>query len=310
MSDNQFKYEVAFSFLQQDEPLVMQVNDLLQDRMMTFFYPERQREIAGTDGEEMFNKVFGGEARMVAVFYRKGWGETQWTRIEQTAIKNRGAEEGYDFAKFIPLDEPPEVPKWLPKTQIWIGLKRFGIEAAAAVLEARVQELGGQSHEETVEERAARLARAIAFDELRKKFQWEEGARASQAEFEALVARLETLAKSVVQAAKINFAVTRRGRSAYLTGLGRALGISWNMPYGNSLNDAHLDVVLFSHPPAGPSQFQFEQPRRVRSMRLVFDLLPSEVGGWILADAHRGSFSTEHLASFLMKFYMEHGRRE
>lgn len=82
------------------------------------------------------------------------------------------------------------------------------------------------------------------------------------------------------------------------------------MPFGNSLKDAHLDVVLFSHPPAGPGQFQFEKPERVDSMRLEFDLLPSEVGGWILNDQHRRTFSTNELASFLMKFYMEHGRRE
>lgn len=310
MADSQFKYDVAFSFLESDEPLARQINDLLSDRVKTFFYPERQRETAGTDGEKTFGKAFGEEARVVAVLYRKGWGETPWTRIEETAIRNRGHEHGYDFAKFIPLDEPPTVPKWLPKTQIWVGLKRYGLEAAAAVLEARVQELGGQSHEETVEERAARLARAIAFDDRRKKFRGDEGAHASHAEVEALIARLETLANSVVQAATIKIAVMRMGRSAYLIGLGRALGITWKMPYGNSLNDSHLDVVLFSHPPAGPGQMQFEKPQHVRSMRLVFDLLPSEVGGWILDDAHRKSFSTGDLASFLMKFYMEHGRHE
>ena len=74
-----YKYDVAFSFLQRDEPLALQLNDLLQDRVKTFIYPERQKELAGTDGEETFGKVFGEEARLAVVLYRSEWGETKWT---------------------------------------------------------------------------------------------------------------------------------------------------------------------------------------------------------------------------------------
>jgi len=129
-----FKYDVAFSFLQQDEPIATQLNDRLQDRVSTFLYSERQKEVAGTDGEETFGRAFREEARLVVVLYRAGWGETKWTRIEQSAIRARGFEHGYDFAKFIPLEQPAKLPAWLPPTQIYIGLKRFGIDGAAAVI--------------------------------------------------------------------------------------------------------------------------------------------------------------------------------
>ena len=33
-----FKYEVAFSFLKEDEVLALKINDLLQDRFSTFIY--------------------------------------------------------------------------------------------------------------------------------------------------------------------------------------------------------------------------------------------------------------------------------
>ncbi len=59
MNNNEFKYDVAFSFLQQDEPTATQINDLLQDRVSTFLYSRRQGEVAGTDGEKTFNQVFG-----------------------------------------------------------------------------------------------------------------------------------------------------------------------------------------------------------------------------------------------------------
>ena len=59
--------------------------------MSTFIYTKNQEEIAGKDGENTFNKVFGEEARVVVVLYRKGWGNTSWKRIEETAIKNNRA---------------------------------------------------------------------------------------------------------------------------------------------------------------------------------------------------------------------------
>jgi hypothetical protein len=139
MSDNsEYKYDVAFSFLAKDEALATELNDLLADRLRTFLYSKKQGEIAGTDGEETFNDVFRQEARMVVVLYRSNWGQTPGTRIEETAIRNRAYNEGYDFVKFVVLDESGSVPQWLPKTQIWIGLKRWGIPGAASVIEARV----------------------------------------------------------------------------------------------------------------------------------------------------------------------------
>ena len=163
MDERKYEYDVAFSFLAQDEPIAVQLNDLLQSRLRTFVYSGRQDEVAGTDGEKTFNAVFGEQSRLVVVLYRNGWGQTPWSRIEETAIRNRAYEEGYDFVKVIPLDEKATVPRWLPKTQLWLGLNRWGMAGAASVIDARVQELGGQSREETVQGRAARLARSVRF---------------------------------------------------------------------------------------------------------------------------------------------------
>jgi hypothetical protein len=74
MPELDFKYDVAFSFLQEDEGLATQINDRLQDRYRTFLYPKAQEQLAGTDGEMMFNAVFAKEARSVAVLLRDRWG--------------------------------------------------------------------------------------------------------------------------------------------------------------------------------------------------------------------------------------------
>src|SRR6267154_411121 len=249
MNSQEFKYDVAFSFLQQDEPLAMELNDRLQDRVKTFIYSEQQKEIAGKDGEEGFNKVFGEEARIVVVLYRAGWGESRWTRIEQTAIRNRGHEHGYRFAKFIPLDEPPTVPKWLPATQIWIGLKRHGLDGAAAVIEARVQDVGGTIHEETIEERAKRLERNIQFRDRREKFQWDRGVQAARIEVEKLKQPLESKAATVKKSSSIDLNVIQNWGTMYLIGLGRALGVHWKLDLRrcSETHDFNRDACRLSH---------------------------------------------------------------
>lgn len=116
--------DVAFSFNALDEGLATQLNDLLSDRMKTFIYSERQRDIAGKDGQEKFSDIYGKAARLVVVLFRPEWGETPWTRVEQGAIRQRAFDEGWDFTTFIPTVQKPTMPKWLPKTRwsrsLWI----------------------------------------------------------------------------------------------------------------------------------------------------------------------------------------------
>jgi len=143
MGKNEYNYDIAFSFLNQDEELALNLYDLVKDRLNCFIYTEQQKKLAGTDGEANFNSVFSKESRIVIILHRNEWGTTKWTRVEETAIRNRGFDNGYDFVLSIPLDNNPEPPSWLPKNRLWIGLKRWGIESAASVIEARVQEMGG-----------------------------------------------------------------------------------------------------------------------------------------------------------------------
>jgi hypothetical protein len=154
-----FLYDVAFSFLAQDEALATELENLLAPRVRTFLYSKQQEQLAGTDGEATFNAVFGKQSRVVVILYRSSRGETPWTRVEATAIRNRAHEQGYDFALFVPLDKPGRVPQWVPKNRLWIGLERWGTSSAAGVIEARIQEQGGEPREETLDERAARASR-------------------------------------------------------------------------------------------------------------------------------------------------------
>ena len=167
MHPEEYKYDVAFSFTQQDEQLAYTLYSLLKDRLSCFIYSEEQKKLAGGDGENLFNSVFSKESRIVVILFRQEYGITKWTRIEETAIRNRGYDEGYDFVILIPTEKQIAPPKWLPKIRLWVGLERWGIESAAGVIEARVQEFGGTVKIETIADIAARSENAI--NEKRKR---------------------------------------------------------------------------------------------------------------------------------------------
>ncbi|MER9236229.1 hypothetical protein NKI56_29970 [Mesorhizobium sp. M0622] len=43
--------------------------------LKTFIYSERQKELAGTDGQTTFSEVYGKKARIVVILYRTEWGK-------------------------------------------------------------------------------------------------------------------------------------------------------------------------------------------------------------------------------------------
>lgn len=188
MKKNKYNFDIAFSFLNQDEELALNIYDLLKDSLNCFIYTEQQKKLSGTNGETTFNSVFSKESRIVVILYRKDWGTTKWTRIEETAIRNRGFDNGYDFVILIPLDNNPKPPSWLPKNRLWIGLKRWGIESAASVIEARAQEMGGNIKVSSIADKTASIESEIKKqEEITNFLDTHEGREVAFAEFKTIL---------------------------------------------------------------------------------------------------------------------------
>ncbi len=281
----EYKYEVAFSFLQDDESLALKINDLIQERLSTFLYSKKQEELAGTDGEESFNKVFGKEARVVVVLYRSNWGNTPWTRIEETAIRNRAFKEGYDFTLFIPLDKPPQTPKWLPKTQIWTNIERYGIVGAANIIETKVGQTGGTVREESLEERATRLKRQIDNEQKRISFlKSGEGVHTALKELNLMITHIDTSVKNISSQVGFDINVvheTNRGALQWIEIYDQqfCVCIEWYSPFSNTLDDSRLDIVLFRGRPKRPNRFTFHEPQKLRQFLFSFDLDQAQTYG-------------------------------
>ena len=312
MGKGDFKYDVAFSFLAGEEELAIRIAELLEARLSVFIYSKKQEELAGKDGEEKFNSVFGTESRVVFVLYREGWGETSWTRIEQTAIRNRAYDEGYDFVVVAPLDTPSKVPKWLPKTRLWLGLDRWGVEGAASVVEARVQEAGGLAHEETVEERAARLGREIDAEQERKDFlNSENGVEAAKEEVARLFGELERSVKHVSTGkTTVKLSLRMDERKCAIYGDGFSVSLDWRNCYSNTLDSSGLSATLWDGNVSfrGELRVPPEQPKRMRRLELEFDVDRAGNPRWRVGEGEQ-SATTEDVAKEALTMLLEEIRK-
>ena len=309
--EKQYKYDVAFSFLADDEELVLQLNDLIKDRLNTFVYSERQKELAGTDGMESFSKVFAEESRIVVIFLRENWGKTTWTGIEETAIRGRAYEEQFDFTIFVPLDTPPKVPAWLPKNRLWYSLERYGLESLAAAIESKVQEQGGKLTEKTAVDYAARLVRDIQVDKDRTEFlKSGAGFQAALAEVELLGQELERLYQVFESDAGLKLVAFYK--SPYKLSVSSYKGsvtIEWVITCGNMVDDAvlHLEAWdgFISHD-LGRRTF-YHEPNCVRKYEFGFtyEIISDKTYGWRMNSGGKRFFSSKELSEYSMKLLLD-----
>jgi hypothetical protein len=102
----------------EDLSLAQALYDKLSEGLEVFFFPRRQEELAGTDGLESMREPFLHECRIRLVLYREKWGNTPWTRVEATAIKEACLDQGWDGLFFFMIDSssaPPEMASKNPR---------------------------------------------------------------------------------------------------------------------------------------------------------------------------------------------------
>ena len=159
------KYDLGISFLSRDEPIARDLYDRLSGSLTVFFFPRNQEELSGTDGMESMRLAFRERSRLNVVLYREGWGGTPWTRVEETAIKDRCLNDGFKSLFFIVLDDARHFPLWLPDTHIRFHLTDYDINQAAGAIKLRVQELGGRFTPQDATARAKSIQRKISHEE-------------------------------------------------------------------------------------------------------------------------------------------------
>jgi hypothetical protein len=177
-------YDVAISFLSNDEPLAVRIGNELSENLRVFVYSKRQEELAGTDGLESFRKTFFSDSTLIVVLYREGWGKTRWTGVEEMAIKDRMFHGGWESLLFVMLDES-KPPRWLPTTHIRLSYDRYR-DTLIGAIKMRSQELGSALKVETALEKAKRVQSNELARAERDRLLMNDGATAVQREHGAL----------------------------------------------------------------------------------------------------------------------------
>lgn len=302
----EYKYDVAFSFLNEDLELVSQVNELIKNRLTTFIYTERQNELVGNDGEEVFSRVFGKESRVVVIFYRKNWGINGFTKIEKNAIKNR-AFSGNDYHNFmllVNLDDNNPGISWIPKTNIYFNIELYGIKALVAIIEQLVIQNEGIIHEETPLELASRLEKKIKVERERKGFlDSEEGVKVANNEFKKLCNTMKNIfdnisSNSELYNGEINFLSTNLFK---IECCALTLFCEWSVRARNSLDNSFLKIIISDHP------YYYNSNSRKRELYEVSYLFCKNIYGqigWSAKENANEFHSSKKLADLTIKKYL------
>jgi hypothetical protein len=280
------KYDVAISFLQQDVNTAHALATKLKEVFDVFFYPDRQEELAGTDGMEFMRTPFFEDSRLMVVLYREKWGKTRWTAIEERAIKEACFNGEWSRLFFIVVEDAKVFPGWLTPTHIRFNLVDFGIDGAAAAIKARVLENRGRLKPMTPLKRAEVQK---ADDEYRKARQYAlspSGEAGVEAQVEELIREILKQCEAVNAAGnqQISFGAFKEDlRECVMTDGNVSMSIFWQ----NERTLSKLGYIAVSEyndrltlPTEARRQVYARQPQRVGERRYKPDLSRSLDIGW------------------------------
>lgn len=274
-TNTSFDYDVATSFLQQDENVARQLNDALRDRFQNFIWYEQQKILAGAEGASVFVEVFRKRANVVVILYRPEWGSSQWTAVERRAIEDRHLDEGDEFCFVIAMDLENPRPPFISRYRIWLDLNSFGIEGAVAAIAHKLTERGAERREESLAERAARARRDVEHQQKRDRFlDTTDSREAAERETLALMEAFEEQVSILGEHAGLNLTVTSSS-SGHLLVMSRQVSLSarWRNPQGlPGYRGAWLEVEFWAGLPLASGRMAEPPPLLfTRTFRIDID---------------------------------------
>jgi len=306
-SDKIPAHDVAISFLSADEAIAANLKNLLAG-LNVFFFPSKQEELAGTDGLESMREPFL-RARVAVVFYREGWGKTKWTRIEETAIKERCLESGWQSLTFVVLDRNSQLPKWLPTTHVRFNLEDYGIDQLAGAIKARVQEQGGTIRKLSAMDHAAQVHRKAELDQLQNTLfhdaRW-------------ITETVHPLVESVMNQISDTATQIRTKTGMDIVGLAKrqrcilrsrqvSINVGWRQTYTNVLDEkTGIISAEFNCPMFYPEErmMQFYEPTELRRLHYILALSESQDLRWIEINQRSLQLTSPELADQIVKQFV------
>jgi hypothetical protein len=304
------KHDVAISFLARDEPTAAAFTGRLGGALKVFFFPRSQEDLAGTDGLESMRTPFLTESRVNIVLYREAWGQTPWTRVEETAIKDSCLERGWSSLFFVVLNKNEKLPIWLPNTHVRFNFEDYGIEQAVGAIKARVQEVGGTIVVPDARSDALRVHQEAQFladrERLFRDQRWimDNVLPAVQDVF----ATMDRLGAEVRSETGMHFQSGANQGQCVLKDDRISLHVGWRQPYINVVTEnAYIIATEFDAPIALPSErlIYWREPKALRRHRFRPALSLAREPCWAAEDNPTDLLSSQELADKCVRLFID-----
>jgi hypothetical protein len=302
-------YDAAISFLFPDLGTAQAVHDeLTNSGLNVFFFPRRQEELAGTNGMESMRTPFLG-ARVNVVLFRNPWGETPWTRVEDTAISERCFKGGWSTLMFVQLDKTSTLPRWLPPTYVRFSFDDYGLMQLVGAIKLRVQEHGGIIKRVDAIGKAEAVKREAVYLADRDRLMRDSGWIAQlQKAIQRTTDELARLASEINASQKLDIVV---GPGAHVLTVIRtgfvSMAIGWQQGFVNHVGDeCHLWAAEFSGVLAlrGEALFYVHQPKKLRQHTFKVDVARDGGLVWRVNGKNEYIQPTE-LADHIMRLFLD-----
>jgi len=300
--DDNPNFDVAISFLAKDEPIANDLYTELSRSLNVFYFPNKQENLAGTDGMESMRKPFLSDSRVMVVLYRDSWGKTRWTAIEETAIKDACFNGNWNRLFFVALDRTSPLPKWLPEYHVRYNWEDFGMDQIVGAIKARVVDNGGRPAPLTPRRRAEILNADEQYRFDKSRMGSPEGIARILRNVKQLFTEIEKQCDEVNSQGDLqiryesDFREGQVHQSCMLTDNRVGMTLSWFQEYGNVLDDSGLIVHEYNSRILFHSEVSHlmltTKPNRISETKYEPELSRAREYGW----KKRGS-STEFLTS-------------
>jgi hypothetical protein len=295
-----YKYEVAISFVARHEVTAMQLHDALNARLRTFIYSKQQEEIIGTDGMDTFSNIFSSESRLNVLLYSDNYGKTPWTRVEETMIKDRVFNEGWETLLIVKLDKAP-FPKWIPKTYLYVNFNDKGINGTSAIIEYKVSELGGKASTESLEDFADRVKRDIENEEFRRKFlNSSDALSAAYKDVAVIFSQINEKIDPILQKFGLRRIEKKTSREHLDIGSdGIRLRLDWYAPFSNAIDKSYLRLRILKE----AEHWTDGRLEDVVDCKYLFSMNLIREIGWI--DSSNNFYRAGEMVNLSIKAYLE-----
>lgn len=305
---DEFKYDVAISFLVEDAPIATALRDKLSESLRVFFFPRNQEELAGTDGLESMRAPFFSESRLNVVVYRKRWGNTPWTGVEAAAVRDSCLNCEFRNVFFFMVEPKDQKPKWLPDTPVRFNYGDFTLEQAIGAIKARVQDRGGHFEPLTPLKKAELLKAEEKYQRAKSRMNSNEGLQRVQEEVNLLIRSVESQvgelkshghAELECEAKPPQCVILRHERVGMI--------IRWRQRWTNSLEDSGLFVEEYNSRLLFNSELglrmYLNRPQIIQNHQFAPEISRGFAYGWKSAGRAKDFISTQSLADLcLIKF--------